>query len=84
MAADLIRTTSDDADDALAALDAAVREVENWTAHLRQVKADPAPGVAMQARRSACVVTCSIADAAAHTRAIAARSLPDQQLSSVS
>lgn len=83
MAADLIRTTSDDVADALAALDAAVRELENWRAHLQQAVADPAPGVAMQARRSACVVSCLVADAGAHTRAIAVQALTDQ-LSSVS
>jgi hypothetical protein len=86
VAAILIRTLDDDdADAALAALDIAAREIENWRAHLRRAKIDPAPGIAMQARRSAQVVTGVVADAAACTDDVAHRAQEsERQLRSVS
>jgi len=67
MAADIARTVRDDVADALDALDTAAREIENWRAHLSHAAVNPAPGVAMQARRSSQVVAGIIADAAQHT-----------------
>lgn len=68
MAADIHRTATDDATDALAALDAAARELANWRAHLARVQRDPSFAAALQARRSAQVVAEVIADAVKNTR----------------
>jgi hypothetical protein len=67
MAADTPRTVADDAADALTALDAAARELDNWRAHLTRVVADPTPGVTMQARHSSRIVAGIVADAVART-----------------
>jgi hypothetical protein len=68
VAANIHRTATDDATDALAALDAAARELANWRAHLLRVQRDPTFPAALQARRSAQVVAGVIADAVASTR----------------
>lgn len=74
MAADIARTATDDALDALTALDAAARELGNWRAHLLRVVADPAAaGSAQQARSCAGRVAGVVDDAMAHSRDAARR-----------
>lgn len=67
MAMDLPRTVADDVADALAALDAAQREITHWRAHLHHIRADAGPGAALAARRCARIVAAVVADAVAHT-----------------
>lgn len=74
MAADIARTPTDDAAEALAALDAADRELRNWRAHLERILVDPnSPGTAHQACRSSSIVAGVVADAVARTRDAARR-----------
>lgn len=81
MAADIHRTATDDATDALAALDAAARELANWRAHLARVQRDPSFAAALQASRSALVVSGVIAEAVVSTRRAVCRSETDALVS---
>lgn len=56
MAKDLHRTTEDAALDALAALDAAGRELAHWRAHLERLAATPEPGIGQQAFHASRIV----------------------------
>lgn len=62
MAADIPRTVSDDAADALAALDAAERELVNLRAHLERLRAHPDYSIAVTARRSAKIGAACLSD----------------------
>jgi hypothetical protein len=69
-----VRTVADEVADAIKALDAATREAERWREHLLRVPAesDDAPGIMLQARRSAQIVSALVTAAESHTRASAA------------
>jgi hypothetical protein len=70
------RTYSDDVTDALALLDDAQREINNWRAHLNALHANPSYGVARQASRSAAIVGNAIATATCDTDRATSRLTP--------
>lgn len=72
------RTTTDDAADALAHIEAAEREMVNLRAHLQRAVQTPAPGHAHQARRSAGIIEAELERAAAATANLMRRSWRDQ------
>lgn len=67
MARDLHRTTEDAALDALAALDAAQRELAHWRAHLERLAVMPEPGIGQQAFHAARIVTGIVGQAKEHS-----------------
>ena len=67
MAQPCTRTYADDVTDALTLLEAAERELRNWRSHLDALLADPTPGHAYQATRSARIVAAAINEAACNT-----------------
>lgn len=67
MAQDLHRHPSDAALDALAALDAAERELRNWRAHLERMTAAPTRGIGLQAVHTSRVVAAVVAQAGERT-----------------
>jgi hypothetical protein len=67
MAADIPRTASDDAADALRKLDDAALEITRWQAHLKRIRDGAELPVAMQARRVAWIVDALVGEAAEYT-----------------
>jgi len=64
---DATRTVDDEAAAALAGIEAAQRELENWREHVLRARRSGEPGVAHQARRSAQIVSGCVSEAVAHT-----------------
>jgi cell division septation protein DedD len=67
MATDTHRTPADEAVDALIALADMEREIGNLRAHLVRLKAEPAPGIAQQAHRSARLIAARAEEARAYS-----------------
>lgn len=67
MAIEIIRTTADDAHDALCALDEAEREIRRWRAHLERLNTGGNLATALQARRCANIVAACVNDAVNRT-----------------
>lgn len=72
MATNVIRTVTDEATDALAAIRDAEDELARLRQHIEQVKSDPddSEGVVYQALRSGHIVEARVADALRHTGAM--------------
>lgn len=71
MATDVIRTATDEATDALAALRDAEQELARWRQHIENAQGDPtAAGFAYQAVNSGEIVQARVADALRSSRAL--------------
>lgn len=71
MATNVIRTKTDEATDALAALRDAEEELTRWRQHIERTIGIPDPdGVVFQALHSGHIVEAKVSDALKHTRAM--------------